>query len=151
MDFETSLISFVWKRPRQDDSALGVYLAELDEEAQRRSLPSILLGDWNGTPEKNEFVPFLNGEICGVKEEGLFVPSRFKGRCVDYAIAAGQSILSSPAYGHVKLSGKMVTFQLRLPGFFEPAWKTAWRPRYECPPNVAPDVWRTALRDQWLH
>ncbi|CAL1145518.1 unnamed protein product, partial [Cladocopium goreaui] len=153
LDLQSCLLSSVWRRPSQLDGLQFLeYVATVTEEAQRRQIPALWVGDWNETPDDNAASIFLNGSVLAVTDPDQWVPSRFEGkRCLDYGIlSGGYGFADCPRYSECKISDhKMFWLRLRLPIFQTDTWRFAWRPNYECPPEVPVEQWRAVLAEQW--
>ena len=152
LDLESCLLTTVWRRPSEvDGSQFLDYAAPVSEEAQRRQIPSLWIGDWNQPPDHNVFSLSLNSTTLAVTDSDTWIPSRFGGnRCIDYALATCHDFADSPCYSDCKISDhKMFWLRMRLPLFQNDTWNFAWRPKYECPAGLPTEQWQSALAAQW--
>eukprot|EP00435_Cladocopium_sp_Y103_P019058 s24_g4.t1 len=152
LDLESSIVTSVWRRPSKLDGPQFLeYAASVTEEAQRRQIPVLWVGDWNETPADNALSLFLNGNALAVTEHDGEVPSRFGGkRCLDYGLINGDGLAHGPCYSEAKISDhKMFWLKVRLPIFETDSWRFAWKPTYECPPEIPVQQWRDLLAEQW--
>lgn len=124
----------------------------MEQAAHARRIPWIALGDWNLTPDELWLCTAGNAIPCAVcNNDGDYIPSRWEGRCVDYAIASRCGELHFPSYWTEKLSDHKI-FQVTVEGDLRNAdnWYIAPTRSYIKPDNVSVNQWRSTIEQLWL-
>ena len=156
VDAGTFLLSTCWRRPDHDEDAAADFwshLTETRQDAQARALPWVAVGDWNNTPDQMWMCRTGSATLCAVTdEEGSFLPSRWHGRCVDFAISSFSGILHAPSFWEEVLSDHKV-FEMCLDIGFNVAGGECVAPTrsYLKPTGVSTTAWRETIAHFWQH
>ncbi len=89
---------------------------------------------------------------CAVcNSDGDHIPSRWEGRCVDYAIAARYGVLHSPSYWKGKISDHKIC-EMTVQGDLRKAdnWYMAPTRSYVERDNVPTNQWRSTIEQLWF-
>ena len=90
---------------------------------------------------------------CAVKDsDGSSQPSRWQGRCVDYALSTQAGLLSAPSYWDDVLSDHKI-YMVSLHLGYEEAFNDYMAPTksYLKPDGISSDVWRKPIARYWQH
>ena len=156
VDAGTFLLSTCWRRPDHDEDAAAVFwshLTETRQDAQARALPWVAVGDWNYTPDQMWMCRTGSATLCAVTdEEGSFLPSRWHGRRVDFAISSFSGILHALSFGDEVLSDHKV-FEMCLDIGFNVAGGECMAPTrsYLEPNGVSTTAWRETIAHFWQY
>lgn len=154
VDMGGCLVSACWRRPDRNEAAANFWshVTETTQNAQARCIPWIGLGDWNHTPDEMWMCATGYAFDCAVKaRDDSFQPSRWNGRCVDFAVSTHAGLLSTPMYWTDVLSDHQV-YGVNLTIRCEEASNFYMAPTrsYLKPEGVSADVWRKTISRHWM-
>ena len=154
VDMGGCLVSACWRRPDRNEAAANFWshVTETTQNAQARCIPWIGLGDWNHTPDEMWMCATGYAFDCAVKaRDDSFQPSRWNGRCVDFAVSTHAGLLSTPMYWTDVLSDHKV-YGVNLTIRCEEASNFYMAPTrsYLKPEGVSADVWRKTISRHWM-